>query len=115
MAAAARGDGVAVEVGDGRLTAAELLQAAWAGAAVLRHRHLTSYVVTTVEFASADDEDAVLVSVPPYHVAGLSNLLSNLYAGRRIVYLSQFDAAAWVAAVRQHAITNAMVVPTMLA
>jgi acyl-CoA synthetase (AMP-forming)/AMP-acid ligase II len=84
-------------------------------AAVLRHRHLTSYVVTTVEFASADDDDAVLVSVPPYHVAGLSNLLSNLYAGRRIVYLAQFDAAGWVAAARRHAITNAMVVPTMLA
>ena len=84
-------------------------------AAVLRHRHLTSYVVTTVEFAGAGEDDGVLVSVPPYHVAGLSNLLSNLYAGRRIVYLSQFDAATWVGAVRRHAITNAMVVPTMLA
>jgi acyl-CoA synthetase (AMP-forming)/AMP-acid ligase II len=84
-------------------------------AAVLRHRHLTSYVVGTVEFASADDDAAVLVSVPPYHVAGLANLLSNLYAGRRIVYLPQFDAAAWVDAVRHHGITNAMVVPTMLA
>jgi acyl-CoA synthetase (AMP-forming)/AMP-acid ligase II len=84
-------------------------------AAVLRHRHLTSYVVGTVEFAAADERDAVLVSVPPYHVAGLANLLSNLYAGRRIVYLPQFDAHAWVDAVREHAVTNAMVVPTMLA
>ena len=83
-------------------------------AAVLRHRHLTSYVIGTVEFAAADPESAVLVSVPPYHVAGLANLLSNLYLGRRIVYLSQFDAAAWVDAVRQEGITNAMVVPTML-
>jgi acyl-CoA synthetase (AMP-forming)/AMP-acid ligase II len=48
-------------------------------------------------------------------VAGLANLLTNLYLGRRIVYLPQFDAAAWVAAVRQEGITNAMVVPTMLA
>jgi acyl-CoA synthetase (AMP-forming)/AMP-acid ligase II len=48
-------------------------------------------------------------------VAGLANLLSNLYLGRRIVYLAQFDAAAWVAAVRGEGITNAMVVPTMLA
>jgi acyl-CoA synthetase (AMP-forming)/AMP-acid ligase II len=84
-------------------------------AAVLRHRHLTSYVVGTVEFAGADEDDAVLVSVPPYHVAGLANLLSNLYAGRRIVYLPQFDADAWVGAVREHGVTNAMVVPTMLA
>jgi len=84
-------------------------------AAVLRHRHLTSYVITTVEFGAAGADDAVLVSVPPYHVAGLANLLSNLYLGRRIVYLSQFDAAGWVDAVRQEQITHAMVVPTMLA
>jgi acyl-CoA synthetase (AMP-forming)/AMP-acid ligase II len=84
-------------------------------AAVLRHRHLAAYVVETVEFAGAGPDEAVLVSVPPYHVAGLANLLSNLYAGRRVVYLQQFDADAWVAAVRREGITNAMVVPTMLA
>ena len=84
-------------------------------AAVLRHRHLTAYVIGTVEFGGAADDEAVLVSVPPYHVAGLANLLSNLYLGRRIVYLPQFDAAAWVDAVRHEAITHAMVVPTMLA
>jgi acyl-CoA synthetase (AMP-forming)/AMP-acid ligase II len=84
-------------------------------AAVLRHRHLASYVIGTVEFAGAGPDEAVLVSVPPYHVAGLANLLSNLYLGRRIVYLDQFDAAAWVDAVRREGITNAMVVPTMLA
>ncbi len=84
-------------------------------AAVLRHRHLTSYVIGTVEFAAAAPDEAVLVSVPPYHVAGLANLLSNLYLGRRIVYLAQFDADAWVRAVRDEGITHAMVVPTMLA
>jgi acyl-CoA synthetase (AMP-forming)/AMP-acid ligase II len=84
-------------------------------AAVLRHRHLTSYVIGTVEFGAADPDEAVLVSVPPYHVAGLANLLSNLYLGRRIVYLRQFDAAGWVETVRREAITHAMVVPTMLA
>lgn len=84
-------------------------------AAVLRHRHLTSYVIGTVEFAAAEPTDAVLVSVPPYHIAGIANLVSNLYAGRRIVYLRQFDAAGWVDAVRTSGITHAMVVPTMLA
>lgn len=84
-------------------------------AAVLRHRHLTSYVIGTVEFGAADPADAVLVSVPAYHVAGLANLLSNLYAGRRIVYLRQFDADEWVATARREQVTNAMVVPTMLA
>jgi acyl-CoA synthetase (AMP-forming)/AMP-acid ligase II len=84
-------------------------------AAVLRHRHLTAYVIGTVEFGGADPADAVLVSVPPYHVAGIANLLSNLYLGRRIVYLRQFDAAEWVRTVPQERITHAMVVPTMLA
>ncbi|MEJ7582863.1 MAG: fatty acid--CoA ligase family protein [Acidimicrobiales bacterium] len=82
---------------------------------VLRHRHLTSYVVGTVEFGGAGPDDAALVTVPPYHVAGLANLLSNLYGGRRIVYLEQFDAASWVRTVREERITHAMVVPTMLA
>jgi acyl-CoA synthetase (AMP-forming)/AMP-acid ligase II len=84
-------------------------------AAVLRHRHLAAYVIGTVEFAGTDPDEAVLVSVPPYHVAGLANLLSNLYLGRRIVYLTQFDALGWVGTVRRERITHAMVVPTMLA
>ncbi|MBX7070830.1 MAG: acyl--CoA ligase, partial [Microthrixaceae bacterium] len=39
-------------------------------AAVLRHLHLGSYVVTTVELSGADPAEAALVSVPPYHIAG---------------------------------------------
>lgn len=84
-------------------------------AVVLRHRHLTSYVVTSVEFAGADEEDATLVSVPPYHVAGLANAVSNVYAARRIVYLPAFTPESWLGTVRSEGITNAMVVPTMLA
>jgi acyl-CoA synthetase (AMP-forming)/AMP-acid ligase II len=84
-------------------------------AAVLRHRHLSAYVIGSVEFGGSEPDEAALVSVPPYHVAGLANLLSNVYSGRRIVYLEQFDAARWVDAVRVEGITHAMVVPTMLA
>jgi acyl-CoA synthetase (AMP-forming)/AMP-acid ligase II len=84
-------------------------------AAVLRHRHLLAYVLNTVEFGSAGPQDAALVAVPPYHVAGLANLLTNLYAGRRVVYLAAFDAKQWLQAVRREKITHAMLVPTMLA
>lgn len=84
-------------------------------AALLRHRHLTAYVIGTVEFAGAEEDEAALVTVPPYHVAGMANLLSNLYAGRRIVYLESFDAEVWLDTVRRHGVTQAMVVPTMLA
>ena len=83
--------------------------------AVLRHRHLVSYILGSVEFGSADAGDAVLVSVPPYHIAAVTNLLSNLYRGRRIVYLDRFTARGWLEAASAEGATHAMVVPTMLA
>ncbi|MCU1587549.1 MAG: fadK 9, partial [Frankiales bacterium] len=84
-------------------------------AALLRHRHLMAYVLGTLEFGSAGEDEAALVTVPPYHVAGVTNLVSNLYAGRRVVYLESFEPAAWLDTVRTEGITQAMVVPTMLA
>jgi acyl-CoA synthetase (AMP-forming)/AMP-acid ligase II len=84
-------------------------------AAVLRHRHLMSYILGTVEFGSSPPDDAVLVSVPPYHIAGVSTILSNLYSGRRVVYLDPFEPGGWLDRVRAEAVTHAMVVPTMLA
>jgi acyl-CoA synthetase (AMP-forming)/AMP-acid ligase II len=83
--------------------------------ALLRHRHLMAYLLGSVEFGGAADDEAVLVSVPPYHVAGLANMLSNTFAGRRIVYLQSFDPKVWLDTVRDERVTNAMVVPTMLA
>ena len=84
-------------------------------AAILRHRHLLSYVFSSVDFGGADESDAVAVTVPPYHVAGVANLVSNLYAGRRLVYLDAFSPEAWLETVRKEQVTHAMVVPTMLA
>ncbi len=83
-------------------------------AAVLRHSNLVSYILSAGEFLSADEDDAALVSVPPYHIAGISAVLSSCYSGRRIVYLPQFGADDWVAVAARESITNAMVVPTML-
>jgi acyl-CoA synthetase (AMP-forming)/AMP-acid ligase II len=82
---------------------------------VLRHSHLLSYVLETVEFGSAGEADSVLVSVPPYHIAGVGSVLSNLYAGRRMTYLPDFNAAGWLEVVCDDRVTHAMVVPTMLA
>jgi acyl-CoA synthetase (AMP-forming)/AMP-acid ligase II len=84
-------------------------------AAVLRHRNLIAYLFGAVEFGAAAPDEAALVAVPPYHVAGVANLLSNLYAGRRIVYLDSFDAQEWIATVRAECVSQAMLVPTMLA
>ena len=82
---------------------------------VLRHGNLTSYVLGTVEFLHAQPSDAALVSVPPYHIAAVANVLSNLYGGRRTLVLEQFSPQEWLDTVRAEEITHALVVPTMLA
>jgi long-chain acyl-CoA synthetase len=80
----------------------------------LSHNNLTSYVTGTVEFASAEATDAALICVPPYHIAGVGAALSNLYAGRKMVYLPTFDAQEWVRLINAEHVTTATVVPTML-
>ncbi len=82
---------------------------------LLRHENLVSYVLGTVDFAGADAEDAALISVPPYHVAAVTNAITNLFAGRRAVMLENFTPEHWLEVVRKERVTNAMVVPTMLA
>ena len=38
-------------------------------AAVLRHRNLAAYLVSSLEFGSAPEDQAAVVCVPPYHIA----------------------------------------------
>jgi acyl-CoA synthetase (AMP-forming)/AMP-acid ligase II len=83
-------------------------------AAVLRHRNLTSYVISTVEFLGSDEDEAALVSVPPYHIAGISAILTGIYSGRRIVHMPAFTPEGWVGLAAQEKISHAMVVPTMM-
>ncbi len=84
-------------------------------AAVLRQKHLVSYILSSVEFASAAEADAALVCVPPYHIAGIAAVLSSVFAGRRVVQLANFTAEAWLELARKERITHAFLVPTMLA
>jgi acyl-CoA synthetase (AMP-forming)/AMP-acid ligase II len=82
---------------------------------LLRHENLVSYVLGSVEFASAGETEAALVSVPPYHIAAVANVITNLYAGRRTLVLEAFAPGEWLRTVREEEVTSAMVVPTMLA
>ena len=83
-------------------------------AAVLRQKHLVSYILGSVEFMGADEEEAALVCVPPYHIAGIAAVLSSVYSGRRVVQLANFTAEKWVQIAHDEKITTAFVVPTML-
>jgi len=84
-------------------------------AALLRHANLLSYILGTVEFGSAEPEEAALVCVPPYHIAGIAALLSSIYALRRILLLPAFEPAAWLSLAAAEQATSAFLVPTMLA
>ena len=70
-------------------------------AAVLRHRNLAAYIVTSLEFGGAGEDEAAVVSVPPYHIAAVSSVLSSTYTGRRVVQPESFEPRAWVRAVRE--------------
>jgi acyl-CoA synthetase (AMP-forming)/AMP-acid ligase II len=101
------GEGVAIQLFTSGTTAAPK-------AAILAHSNLLSYILGTVEFASAEETDGALVSVPPYHIAGISALLSSIYAQRKIVMLPAFSPEAWLQLAEAEGVTNAFVVPTML-
>lgn len=102
---------------DGQAVAIALFTSGTSGtpkSVLLRHRNLTSYVITTAELMGAAEDEAALVSVPPYHIAGMASVLSNVYLGRRLVYLPTFDPDAWLRTAEEEQITHAMIVPTML-
>ncbi|MDO8615607.1 MAG: long-chain-fatty-acid--CoA ligase [Dehalococcoidia bacterium] len=83
---------------------------------VLTYLGLSVYVTNTVEPAdpAAENVDVLLVSVPFYHVAGATTMLSSVWGGRKMVVLPQFDPGAWLGAVQTHRVTHSFVVPTML-
>src|SRR3546814_17665617 len=83
-------------------------------AAILRHENLMSYIVGTVEFAAADDNDAIVVTVPPYPIAGLSAVLSSTYSCRRLVLLPAIAPPPWLPVMRSESVSTAFLVPAML-
>ena len=83
-------------------------------AAILRQKHLVSYILGSVEFMSADESETALACVPPYHVAGIAAVLSSVYSGRRVVQLANFTPERWLELARSERVTTAFVVPTML-
>ena len=81
---------------------------------MLTHNDFTAYVCGTVELADGTPRGAALLSAPLYHIAGATNIMTSLFAGRKLVLLPQFEATAWLGAVERERITHAFVVPTMM-
>jgi len=116
--AAMTGDGFQGEAPDkDGAVAVELFTSGTTGepkSAVLRHANLMAYIFGTVEFMSAEEDEAVLLTVPPYHIAGIAAVLSSTYAGRRMVQLPNFTPKGWIELAQKENVTNAFLVPTML-
>ncbi|MCX8073592.1 MAG: long-chain-fatty-acid--CoA ligase [Candidatus Binatia bacterium] len=83
-------------------------------AVLLTHGDFSQYVTSNVELADGTPRGTALVCVPLYHIAGATNIMTNVWTGRRMVLLPQFEAGAWLETVERERVTHAFVVPTML-
>jgi len=82
---------------------------------VLTYLTLSVYVVNTMSPADPEQpREVTLLSVPLYHVAGLTAIMSSIWGGRTLVVLPQFDPGLWLEAVQNEGVTHSFVVPTML-
>src|SRR5215470_14044172 len=81
---------------------------------MLSFRDFTAYVTANVEMADGTERGVALVCVPFYHIAGTTAYMSNIWTGRKIVVMPQFDAKNWLRLIETEKVTNALVVPTMM-
>ncbi len=82
---------------------------------VLTYLTLSVYVTNTMNPADPTvEKDVTLLSVPLYHVAGATAIMSSIWGGRTLAILPQFDPAAWLESVERHGVTHSFIVPTML-
>lgn len=83
-------------------------------AVLLTYNDFTAYVTANVELADGTPRGTSLLCVPLYHIAGATNVMTNMFTGRKLVLLRQFDAADWLRAVEREQVTHAFLVPTMV-
>ena len=83
-------------------------------AVLLTYNDFTAYVTANVELADGTPRGTSLLCVPLYHIAGATNVMTNMFTGRRLVLLRQFDAVEWLRTVERERVTHAFLVPTMV-
>jgi acyl-CoA synthetase (AMP-forming)/AMP-acid ligase II len=81
---------------------------------MLSFRDFTAYVTANVEMADGTERGVFLVCAPFYHIAGTTAMMTNLWTGRKMVIMPQFDPGQWLKLVQQEKVTHAFVVPTMM-
>ncbi len=81
---------------------------------MLSFHDFTAYVTANVEMADGTERGVFLVCAPFYHIAGTTAMMTNLWTGRKMVVMPQFDPRNWLELVRREKVTHAFVVPTMM-
>ena len=81
---------------------------------MLSFHDFTAYVTANVEMADGTDKGVFLVCAPFYHIAGTTAMMTNLWAGRKMVVMPQFEARSWLELASKEHVTHAFVVPTMM-
>jgi acyl-CoA synthetase (AMP-forming)/AMP-acid ligase II len=81
---------------------------------MLSYRDFTAYVTANVEMADGTERGVQLVCMPFYHIAGTTAYMTNIWTGRKVVVMPQFDPRAWLELVHGEKVTHAVVVPTMM-
>jgi acyl-CoA synthetase (AMP-forming)/AMP-acid ligase II len=81
----------------------------------LTYLNLSVYVTNTMSPADPDEAGEVtLLSVPMFHVAGVTPIMSSVWGGRTLAILPQFDPKLWLEAVQTEKVTHSFLVPTIL-
>jgi acyl-CoA synthetase (AMP-forming)/AMP-acid ligase II len=83
-------------------------------AVLLTYNDFTAYVTANVELADGTPRGTSLLCVPLYHIAGATNVMTNMFTGRKLVLLRQFDPGEWLRTVETEQVTHAFLVPTMV-
>jgi long-chain acyl-CoA synthetase len=81
---------------------------------MLSFRDFTAYVTANVEMADGTERGGFLVCAPFYHIAGTTAMMTNLWTGRKMVVMPQFEPRSWLELVSRERVTHAFVVPTMM-
>jgi acyl-CoA synthetase (AMP-forming)/AMP-acid ligase II len=81
---------------------------------MLSFRDFTAYVTANVEMADGTERGAFLVCAPFYHIAGTTAMMTNLWTGRKMIVMPQFEPKSWLQLVQNERVTHAFVVPTMM-
>jgi acyl-CoA synthetase (AMP-forming)/AMP-acid ligase II len=81
---------------------------------VLTYLTLTAYVINTMEPAMPEVHDVTMVTVPLFHIAGSTAMMTSIWGGRTLVILPQYEPELYLQTVQKEKVTHSFVVPTML-